>query len=87
MARRKKLSVREYLEKHNASFMKFGDLFVKQLTDSNMIIALAQKDLEKLAKVWKLVFEMIAENSGDNSQEKLLELIGAYNDLNKEAEE
>ena len=84
MAARKKLNVKEYIEKYNSAFMRFGEAFVRQITDKELIAALAQKDLEKLTKVWKLVFEMIAENSDNGSQDKLIELIGEYSELDKE---
>ena len=41
----------------------------------------AEKDLENLAKVFKLVFEMLSENTPDSS-ERLSELISAYSSLN-----
>lgn len=73
-----KMSVGEYLEKYNSSFVKFGRMFAKKLTDESLISALAEKDLEKLAKVWKLVFEMLSENSDNDKTDKLAELISAY---------
>lgn len=81
MARQKEISVKEYFEKNNRKFIGFGNRFAELLSDEELITSLAQKDLEKLAKVWKLVFEMISENSGDKSAEKLTELIGAFGEL------
>ena len=52
----RKLTAAEFFEKNNAAFMKFGRLFTRKLTDVELISALAEKDLEKLAKVFKLVF-------------------------------
>ncbi len=77
----RKLTAAEFFEKNNAAFMKFGRLFTRKLTDEELISALAEKDLEKLAKVFKLVFEMLSENSPDSS-ERLSELISAYSSLN-----
>lgn len=76
----RKYTSSEFFDKHNRAFIKFGELFAKKLTDEELIGALAEKDLEKLAKVFKLVFEMLGENS-DNGTEKLIELIGEYRTL------
>ena len=75
------MTTKEYFDKNNRAFIKFGDKFVEQLTDEKLITELAQKDLEKLAKVWKLVFELLADNSKNDPNEKLTELIGIYSDL------
>lgn len=87
MAEKKKVSVEDYFTKNARKFLCFGETFVNTLNDKELISALAQKDLEKLAKVWKLVIEMLAENSQSSSADKLLELIGAYNELGKDDSE
>lgn len=79
----KKITAAEFFDKHNRSFMKFGELFTKKITDEELIAALAEKDLEKLAKVFKLVFEMVGENSGDDT-ERLAKLIQAYGEMDGE---
>ena len=84
MAERKKVTVEDYFAKNARKIIGFGETFVNTLTDKELIAALAQKDLEKLAKVWKLVMEMLSENSQGCSSDKLLELIGAYNELGKD---
>ena len=87
MAVRKKPSVEDYFAKNARKFLSFGETFANTLNDKELIAALAQKDLEKLAKVWKLVMELLSENSAGNSSDKLIELIGAYNELGKDDEE
>lgn len=82
----KEINVSDYFKKNNRKFIKFGENFAKLLNDEELINELARKDLEKLAKVWKLVFELMDEQSADNG-EKLAELIGAYNDIGKEMEQ
>lgn len=82
----KKLNVSEYFEKYNKNFIRFGENFAKLLNDAELINELAHKDLEKLAKVWKLVFEFMSEQSSDNG-ERLAELIGAYHDIGKDLEQ
>ena len=84
---KKILTVKGYIEKYNKSFMKFGDLFARKLSDETLIETLAEKDLEKLAKVWRLVFGMISENSEDDAGDKMAALIGEYHGLDGEDDE
>lgn len=78
-----KLTPAEFFDKNNAAFMKFGRMFTRKLTDEQLISALAEKDLEKLAKVFRLVFEMLEENSPDSGTQ-LAAMISAYSDLGEE---
>lgn len=87
MRPKKIITVRDYFERYNRRFMKFGDLVAKRLTDEELINMLAEKDLEKLSKVWKVVFEMVGEYSEDNPGDKMAELIGEYHALDGEADE
>lgn len=80
----KKITPAEFFGKHNRTFIKFGELFAKKLNDEALIAALAEKDLEKLAKVFKLVFEMLDEHTAEAETDKLIQLIGAYNELGEE---
>ncbi len=77
----KKISAAEFFTKHNRSFIKFGEMFARKITDEELITALAEKDLEKLAKVFRLVFEMVEENSSSEDTEKLAKLIQAYSEV------
>ena len=56
----------------------------RKLTDEELVTALAEKDLEKLAKVFKLVFDMLRENGGNDNDEALQKLMEAYADLDSE---
>lgn len=78
-----KMTAADFFEKNNAAFMKFGKMFMKKLTDQSLIDSLAEKDLEKLAKVFRLVFEMLAENSPDSSTQ-LAAMISAYSDIKED---
>lgn len=84
MAAQKKISFEDYFTKNTKKFITFGETFTNILNDKELIGSLAQKDLEKLAKVWKLVFEMLIENSPESTADRLSELIGAYKDIGKE---
>lgn len=77
-------SVSEFFEKNNRLLIRFGNSVLKKLSDEALITALAEKDPEKLAKVFKLIFELMSENTESNSSDKLAELIGVYRDLGKE---
>lgn len=79
----KKITAAEFFDKNNAAFMRFGRLFTKKITDEQLISALAEKDLEKLAKVFRLVFEMLEENSPDSSAQ-LSAMISAYSEIGEE---
>ena len=81
----KKITSAEFFDKNNAAFMKFGRMFTRKLTDQELINALAEKDLEKLAKVFKLVFEMLEENSPD-SNAQLAAMISAYSEMGEPGE-
>lgn len=78
-----KISAAEFFQKNNAAFMKFGKMFTRKLTDEELINALAEKDLEKLAKVFRLVFEMLEDNSPDSSTQ-LAAMISEYSELGEE---
>lgn len=84
---RKIISVSEFFEKNNRILIKFGNSVLKKLSDEELISALAEKDPEKLAKVFKLVFELMSENTDGGSGDKMAELIGIYRDLGKEDDE
>ena len=84
---KKIVSVPEFSEKNNRVLIAFGNSVIKKLSDEELISALAEKDLEKLVKVFKLIFEMMNENTESGSSEKLAELIGIYRDLGKEDDE
>ena len=77
----KRYTAAEFFEKHNRSFMKFGEMFAKKITDEELISALADKDLEKLAKVFRLVFEMVGENTLSDNNDRLAKLIQAYSEV------
>lgn len=87
MTARKKITVEEYFDKNSRKFIDFGVKFADTLNNEELIDALAQKDLEKLAKVWKLVFEMLSENFSANSSDKLSELISEYGRIGRDEDE
>lgn len=80
-----KMTAADFFEKNNAAFMKFGKMFTRKLTDQKLIDALAEKDLEKLAKVFRLVFDMLSDNSPDSSTQ-LAAMISAYSDIKEDKE-
>lgn len=87
MANRKKYTVKDFFDKNNSRILKFCESFVCLLNDDELINDYAEKDLEKLAKVWKLVLELFEENTREDTVGKLAELIGEYKDMEKTGEE
>jgi len=77
----KKVTAAEFFDKHNRPFMKFGEMFAKKITDEELISTLAEKDLEKLAKVFRLVFDMVEENTSADENDRLAKLIKAYSEV------
>ncbi len=71
------ISVKDFFIGSNADIIKFGKLFTANLANEELINELARKDLEKLAKVFKLVFELMDDKTADSSDEKIEELIAA----------
>ena len=82
-----KTSVKDFFDANSKNFIKFGKTFIANLNDEALINELAHKDLEKLAKVFKLVFELLGDNTRDDSSEKAAELIAAYTSLTEEDEQ
>lgn len=80
MARKKKTPIEEYFSRNTSDFIDFGNRFAAMLNDEEIMAAAAQKDIEKVAKVWKLVMETLAENAAAASADKTAELIGEYRD-------
>lgn len=79
-------TAKDFFNANSRNFIKFGKAFITNITDENLINELAHKDLEKLAKVFKLVFELIGEISPDESADKTAELIAAYSAIREEDE-
>ncbi|MBD5384578.1 MAG: hypothetical protein HDR72_06230 [Ruminococcaceae bacterium] len=84
MAARKKTTVKDFFRRNNAGILRFGKRFVNLLNDEELICNYAEKDLEKLAKTWKLVLEMLEQNTREDAVGQLAELIGEYKDIEEE---
>lgn len=63
--------------------MEFGDMFVEKLTDRELIDKLAEKDLEKLARVFRLVFDRLDE-AGKKDSSTLSQLVEAVREIDTE---
>lgn len=64
----------EFFTAHKEDIMDFGEDFLSKLSDRELIDSLAQKDLEKLARVFKLVFDKL-EASQQEQENPTLERI------------
>lgn len=63
--------------------LEFGDMFVEKLTDRDLIDKLAEKDLEKLARVFRLVFDRLDE-AGKKDSSTLSQLVEAVREIDTE---
>lgn len=87
MQRKIKDPVEGYFKNNIKEFIRFGNRFAEMLNDEDIIGAAAQKDIEKVAKVWRLVMNTLSERSAAGSPDRTAELIGAYRDIGEEDEE
>ena len=57
--------------------LAFGEYFLQKLSDSELLDNLAEKDLEKLARIFKLMFDkgFAAEEKSEKEQNRVLEEI------------
>lgn len=62
--------------------IEFGNLFVEKLTDKELIDKLAEKDLEKLARVFRLVFDRL-DQAGKTDSSVLNQLVEAVREIDQ----
>jgi hypothetical protein len=57
--------------------LAFGEYFLEKLSDKELLDALAEKDLEKLARIFKLMFDknFTGEEKTEKEQNRILEEI------------
>ncbi|MGN0596987.1 MAG: hypothetical protein ACI4J1_06645 [Ruminiclostridium sp.] len=60
--------------------IEFGNMFVEKLTDKELIDKLAEKDLEKLARVFRLVFDRL-DQAGKTDSSVLNQLVEAVREI------
>ncbi len=74
-------SAAEFYEANKERLFVFGELFLEKLTDRELIDALAEKDLEKLARIYKLVFEKIESTEDAPENPTLSAIISAVGQI------
>lgn len=62
--------------------IEFGNMFVEKLTDKELIDKLAEKDLEKLARVFRLVFDRL-DQAGKTDSSVLNQLVEAVREIDQ----
>lgn len=64
----KKYASADFFASNRDDIICFGESFLKKLNDREIIDSLAEKDLEKLARIFKLVFDKLddSESSSEN---------------------
>lgn len=75
-------STKAFFQENKKDIMRFAKLFLSKLTDDEIIENLAEKDLEKLARIFKLMFEKLEESEQNSNNNMTLEaILTAYNEL------
>ena len=71
----------DWLVDNKDKFIGFGDMFIEALTDSDVIEELANRDLEKLARIFKIIFMGSINDCADGSASPVLrEIIDFLNE-------
>lgn len=61
--------------------MEFGDFFISKLCDRELMENLANKDPEKLARIFRLVFDRLEKAEGKAENPSLEALINAFGSI------
>lgn len=77
----------EFYEANKKRLFQFGEYFLEKLTDRELIDALAEKDLEKLARIYKLVFEKLEDTEDSPENPTLSAIISAVEQIGGEKTE
>lgn len=73
----------EIMSENKETLKKFAELFIAKLGDEELINTLAERDLEKLARVFKLVFDKL-DTEETKPSAALEAIIGAVGGLGGE---
>ncbi|MCL2107776.1 MAG: hypothetical protein FWH20_00325 [Oscillospiraceae bacterium] len=67
----------KFFSENRDKILAFGEYFLGKLSDSELLDNLAEKDLEKLARIFKLMFDkgFASEDNKEKEQNHLLEEI------------
>ena len=66
-----------FFAENREKILNFGDYFLGKLSDTELLDNLAEKDLEKLARIFKLMFDksFAGEEKAEREQNRVLEEI------------
>jgi hypothetical protein len=66
-----------FFAENREKILAFGDYFLEKLSDRGLLDTLAEKDLEKLARIFKLMFDknFTGEEKAEKEQNRVLEEI------------
>lgn len=70
-----------FFAENREKILCFGEYFLEKLSDKELLDALAEKDLEKLARIFKLMFDknFTGEEKTEKEQNKILdEILGIF---------
>ncbi|MCL2697988.1 MAG: hypothetical protein FWE74_07890 [Oscillospiraceae bacterium] len=80
-ARKSSMSAAAFFAENRELILAFGEYFLEKLSDKELLDALAEKDLEKLARIFKLMFDknFTGEEKTEKEQNKILdEILGIF---------
>lgn len=80
-------TIAEFYEMNKSRLFRFGEYFLEKLTDRELIDALAEKDLEKLARIYRLIFEKLEETEEKPENPTLSAIISAVEQIGGEKTE
>lgn len=73
-----------FFKENKKAILTFGEHFLEKLSDKELIDNLAEKDLEKLARIFKLIFEKLEESEEKVENTALVQLIHAFQSIGRE---
>lgn len=76
-----------FFQENRSAIESFGEYFLEKLSDKELIDSLAEKDLEKLARIFKLVFEKLEESEEKTENTALAQLIKAFQSIGEPEED
>lgn len=79
--------IKNFISQSRDGFLEFGRLFFGQLCDEELIAAVARKDVEKLAKVFRLLLEVYENEQEEKTPEALTAILEAFGQTGEEDDE
>lgn len=79
--------IQNFITQSRNEFLEFGRLFLEQLCNGELIASIAHKDVEKLAKVFRLLLEIYESEQEEKKPEALTAILEAFGQSGDEDDE